>query len=177
MANLENRLKNLTEQLNEVKIAYKHLLNQIEADKKALEENIIYNFKLSIEPYIEKIKGGRLSESQMKCLNIIEYNLKEIVSSMNRRLATTFIQLTSMEIQIANMIRFGKTTKEIADLLNLSEKTISTHRNNIRNKLGLKNKKIALKVYLERLEDGDDYYLMLKDYKIKNIMKDKCYTS
>jgi len=162
MSNLENLVKNLTEQLDEVKIAYRHLLNQREADKKALEENIIYNIKLSIEPYIEKIKGGRLSESQKKYLSILEYNLNEIVSSMNRRLATTFIQLTSMEIQIANLIRFGKTTKEIADVLNLSEKTIATHRNNIRSKLGLRNKKIPLKLYLERLDDETKYNSMLE---------------
>ena len=162
MSNLENLVKNLTEQLDEVKIAYRHLLNQREADKKALEENIIYNIKLSIEPYIEKIKGGRLSESQKKYLSILEYNLNEIVSSMNRRLATTFIQLTSMEIQIANLIRFGKTTKEIAGVLNLSEKTIATHRNNIRSKLGLRNKKIPLKLYLERLDDETKYNSMLE---------------
>jgi len=156
----ENQKKSISEQLNEVKIAYKHLLNQREEDKKLLEENIIYNFKLSIEPYLEKIKVDKLSESQQKCLTIIENNLNHIVSAMNRRLATTYIQLTSMEIQIANLIRFGKTTKEIAELMNLSDKTISTHRNNIRNKLGLKNKKISLKDYLERLDGNEDFYPM-----------------
>ena len=158
MKTFDSQTKSISEQLSEVKIAYRHLLNQREEDKKTLEENIIYNFKLSIEPYLEKIKIGRLSETQQKCLTIIENNLNHIVSSMNRRLATTYIQLTSMEIQIANLIRFGKSTKEIAELMSLSDKTISTHRNNIRNKLGLKNKKISLKDYLERLDNDEDCY-------------------
>ena len=38
--------------------------------------------------------------------------------------------------------------KDIAEIMNLSIKTIEFHRNNIRNKLGLKNGKINLRSYL-----------------------------
>jgi DNA-binding CsgD family transcriptional regulator len=168
---MNNQEKSISEQLKEVKIAYKHLLNQREEDKKSLEENIIYNFKLSIEPYLEKIKNGRLSDTQKNCLTIIENNLNRIVSSMNRRLSTSYIQLTSMEIQIANMIRYGKTTKEIADVLSLSDKTISTHRNNIRDKLGLKNMKISLKDFLERLDNDEELYPMHDVKKVRSLKR------
>ena len=169
MDKLEKRVKALTEELNESKIAYKYLFNQVEADKKTLEENITYNFKLTIEPYLNKIKEESLSKSQMQYVEIIEKNMNEIVSSMNRRLATTFIQLTSMEIQIANLIRFGKTTKEIAGVLNLSDKTVATHRNNMREKLGLKNSKITLKDFLARLESDDVTNLINKKRKKKGL--------
>jgi DNA-binding CsgD family transcriptional regulator len=52
-----------------------------------------------------------------------------------------------MEIQVTNLVRQGKTTKKIAELLNLATSTIDTHRNKIRKKLGIKNKKINLKTY------------------------------
>lgn len=42
---------------------------------------------------------------------------------------------------MANLIRDGKSTKEIAELLRVSLQAIVFHRQNIRQKLGLKNKK------------------------------------
>jgi hypothetical protein len=43
----------------------------------------------------------------------------------------------------------GKTTKEIAEFLNLATSTIDTHRNHIRKRLGIKNKKIKLQTHLK----------------------------
>ena len=59
--------------------------------------------------------------------------------------------LTATEKEILKLIALGKTTKEIADLLNLSPSTVDFHRNNIRSKLGLKNKEESLKTYLLNL--------------------------
>jgi DNA-binding NarL/FixJ family response regulator len=56
------------------------------------------------------------------------------------------------EIRVANLIRQGKTSKEIAKLLNLGERTIDSHCESIRNKLGVKNKNINLRAYLTSLQ-------------------------
>jgi DNA-binding CsgD family transcriptional regulator len=58
------------------------------------------------------------------------------------------MDFTPSEIQIANLLRQGKPNKEIGELLNTSQRTVAFHRENIRKKLGLKNKKINLKSYL-----------------------------
>lgn len=52
------------------------------------------------------------------------------------------------EIQVASLVKDGKTTSEIADILFVSEATISFHRKNLRVKLGLKNKQKNLRSFL-----------------------------
>jgi DNA-binding CsgD family transcriptional regulator len=65
---------------------------------------------------------------------------------MTKKLLAAHHNLTPREIQIANLIEIGKTTKEIADIEGLSARTIEFHRDNLRKKLGLKNKKQTLDV-------------------------------
>ncbi|MCX5843241.1 MAG: LuxR C-terminal-related transcriptional regulator [Deltaproteobacteria bacterium] len=45
-------------------------------------------------------------------------------------------------------MREGKTSKDIAKLLNITERTANFHRENIRKKLGLTNKKTNIRSYL-----------------------------
>jgi DNA-binding CsgD family transcriptional regulator len=46
------------------------------------------------------------------------------------------------------MIRHGNSSKEIAGILNISAKTVDTHRRNIRKKIGLNQKRANLRSYL-----------------------------
>ena len=135
-------------ELEDVNAALNILLRKRERDKIELEENVLSNAKYSIDPYIQKLKKNNLNNNQKNILNIIEKNLNEIVSPMANKLLTDYNNLTPKEIQIANLIKAGKTTKEIAEIEGLSARTIEFHRNNLREKLGLKNKKINLRTHL-----------------------------
>ena len=94
------------------------------------------------------MRQGNLDERKENILNTIQTNLDEIISPFARNLSSRLYNLTPKEIQIANFIRQGITNKEIADILFLSVKTVEFHRDNIRRKLGIKNKKINLTSYL-----------------------------
>jgi PAS domain S-box-containing protein len=141
-------LKQKTVNLEEVNIALKVLLEQRKKDKKDIEKSIYNNIEKLVNPYLEKLKDKVSDPTGNSYLDIMESNLKEITSLFSPGLSEEITKLTPAELQIANLIKHGKTTKEIAELLSLSKRTINFHRENIRNKLGLKNQKVNLRSHL-----------------------------
>jgi PAS domain S-box-containing protein len=137
--------------LEEVNAALKVLLKRREDDKIELGENVLANVKELVLPYLEKLKKNQSEPHQMTLVGIVESNLSDIVSPFATKLSSRYLNLTPTEIQVASLIKDGKTNKEIAALLHLSVNTIRSHRHNLRSKLGLKNKKMNLRSYLRSL--------------------------
>ncbi|MCG2776892.1 MAG: PAS domain S-box protein [Desulfobacterales bacterium] len=147
----EQKLERQTQRLEEVNTALKVLLEHREEEKKKSEENILSNVQKLIFPYIEKLENSRLDDKNKTYVDIIRSNLKELISPFANTLSSKYAILTSTEIQVADLIKHGRTSKEIASLLNVSIKAVSFHRGNIRKKLGLVNKKINLRSNLQSL--------------------------
>ena len=144
----EKELENKASKLEDINTALNVLLEKRKADQIELEEKIVLNVENLVKPYLDKLRQGNLDERRNNLLNIIQNNLDEIISPFARNLSSRHYNLTPKEIQIASFIRQGVTNKEIAKLLFLSIKTVEFHRDNIRKKLGIKNKKINLTSYL-----------------------------
>lgn len=141
---LEMQSKNLEEYNKVLKV----LLKQREKDKKEFEEKIISNINQFVLPYVEKLEKRGQNHEIKHLLDIIKASLRNITSSFSQRFSSELLSLTPKEIQIAYLIKEGKTSKEIAEVMNTSTGTIDFHRNNIRNKLGLKKSKVNLRAYL-----------------------------
>ncbi|MFH0960302.1 MAG: PAS domain S-box protein [Pseudomonadota bacterium] len=134
--------------LAESNTALKVLLKQREEDKVELERNVLSNVREIIIPYIEELKRSRLTANQSVCINTIETNVTNIISPFLRNITLKHFNLTPKEFQVANLVKQGRTTKEIADFLGISTGAIDFHRNSIRKKMGLNNKKANLRFYL-----------------------------
>ncbi len=148
----EEELEIKTIHLEESNAALKVLLREREKDKIDLEEKIITNIRETINPYVEKLQSTTLDAHQKAYLDIIESSLEKIISPFLQKIKSQYLNFTQTEIRITGLILEGKNSKEIADLMNVSERAIEFHRNNIRTKLGLNNKKIALRTYLLYLQ-------------------------
>lgn len=142
----ELEMKNV--RLEEMNAALRILLQKREEDKSMLEEKLMFSIEDLIKPYLQKLKDTALNENQERFLNIIETNLNDIISPFMNLKFRMLYKLTPSEIQVANFVKHGKTTKEIAEILSLSGKTIESHRKNIRKKLGIKNKRENLRTHL-----------------------------
>jgi len=134
--------------LEEINTAMTVLLKKREEDKTELEDNVLTNVKELVEPYFEKIKKTKLDDQQETLFSIIESNLSEIISPFTRKMSLKYLNLTPTEIRIANLIRNGCSSKKIAELLNVSPRTIDTHRKNIRRKIGLQGQRGNLRSHL-----------------------------
>ena len=153
---LKSRVQELESQkrtIEELNAALRVLLDKRDQDRKELTQNVVYNVKELVLPNVEKLMEISLDQQQREYLKIIDSNLKDITSPFGRTLSLSFLKLTPREIHIANLIREGKTTKEIAELMHLSARTIDFHRDNIRKKLDLKSKKANLRSHLLAIQN------------------------
>ncbi len=148
----EKELKDKTHELEELNAALRVLLKRREEDKVELENTVISGLSKLVMPYIEKMRKSNLKGSELVCLNIIESNLKDITSPFMHKLSSQFSSFTPRELQVANLINEGKTTKEIADFMNICPATVEIHRHHVREKLGLTKKKTNLRTYLTSLK-------------------------
>ncbi|GEM_PF-5918506 len=136
-------------ELEETNNALKVLLRQREEDRRTIEEKVHANVTQLVLPFVELLKKSkhRLPEDYAY-LNILETNLREIISSFTISLARKISNLTPKEILIANLVKAGRHDKDIAAALSLSVATVKAHRRNIRKKLGISGEKTNLRSYL-----------------------------
>jgi len=150
---LEDLVKERTIDLEEATIALKIMLKKENELKKEFEEKILFNVEELILPNLRKLNYDNLNDRQREYLKIVESNLSDIISPFSQKLSSRYFNLTPTELHIANLIKHGKSTREIAELTDVSTNTIQFHRANIRKKVGLKNQKLNLRSYLQSLQD------------------------
>jgi DNA-binding response OmpR family regulator len=141
--------------LEEANIALKVLLERKDETRRQSEERLIFNVRHGIQPNLDKLQATGLDSDQRQYVMAIESQLQEVTSPLKRDLSQRY-GLTPMEMQLVDLIKQGKLTKEIAHLLNLSKRTIDTHRQNIRKKLGLQNTDTNLRSFLLSLDHQEE---------------------
>ena len=103
-------------------------------------------------PYLQRLKLTPLDRQQSNLVDLAMTNLGEMSSQHLRQVSTLADRLTPTELEVAELVRQGKTSQEIADVLGVSRPAISFHRKNIRAKLGIGNKKVNLRSHLQTFE-------------------------
>jgi PAS domain S-box-containing protein len=136
-------------ELSEANIALKVLLQKNSEASARIEEKIMGNLDQLVMPYLDELAMKSANKNDGTLTNIIKTNLEQITSSFTQRLSVKFTSLSPREIQIANLIRQGWSTKEMAGLLKVSQYTVETYRSSIREKFEIKNKKVNLASYLQ----------------------------
>lgn len=149
----EAELSQKTRELFEMNEAHKKLTAQMEEDREITENRMVSNINDFVMPYVRRMKEMKAGSDPMVFVNVIEKNLNGILAPMMERLDTGKAALTPREIEVANLVMTGATSKEIAGLLNISKRAVEFHRDSLRTKLGLKKSKKNLKAYLDSISN------------------------
>lgn len=147
----QNLLAIESHRLEESNTALKVLLRHREEDQQDFERKVLNNARKLLFPYLDKLKLTPLTPMQAAYVNVIITNLHNIMSPFLKNLSDWHRDLTPREIEVANLVREGKSAKDISLLLHSSIRSIEFHKDNIRRKLGLKHTKRNLRTYLSSL--------------------------
>lgn len=136
------------EKLNQI---LKSFVEDREIEKKAMEENNIKYFQNFILPYLSKMATCTNSASCRTNYHTIQRNLSSLNIGAGLSKSKLLHNLSTNEVKIIDLIRQGKRTKEIAEILNLAPSSISWYRNRIRNKFGIVSANTNLRVFLNQI--------------------------
>ncbi|EKD40276.1 MAG: transcriptional regulator, LuxR family [uncultured bacterium] len=147
-ADLEQKVRERTVELSESNVALTVLLKKREEDREILAEQVLSNATKLVEPFFDRLNECRLTEQQQVLVDILRTNIKELTSPFASNFSSKLIRLTPVEIQVANLVKQGKRSKEIAEIMRLSPGTVNVHRKNIRKKFEITHQKTNLQAML-----------------------------
>jgi PAS domain S-box-containing protein len=144
------RQKTLLEEKN---VALREMIRQVGDEKKLIGKQVKANVNRLLLPLVSslKVKGAGIDATY---LDLLENSLKELTSSFGQELDSRDLKLTQRELEISHMIKNGLTSKQIAQLINVSPRTVEIHRGHIRKKLGLRKRRQNLQVFLGKLSSS-----------------------
>ncbi|MEE4364091.1 MAG: PAS domain S-box protein [Desulfotignum sp.] len=138
-------------ELQELNAALNVLLQKREQDIQKFKESIDANYASVVQPVLMQLKNTLSTADQQMLFDVLEKSIQDLVHPFSKTLSDPLHCLTHREIQVSAFIKQGLSNKEIAKIFNCGIRTIDTHRDKIREKLGLKHTRVNLKAYLSDL--------------------------
>ncbi|WP_051617059.1 LuxR C-terminal-related transcriptional regulator [Desulfonatronovibrio hydrogenovorans] len=153
---LEENVKKSTEELRrekaqveEMVITLKNVMNTMEESRKEHLSKISANIDKILLPSLARIRNEQNAPVRESYIDLFEDQLFKLAEQTGRKSDPRLLKLTPAEMRICKFIQAGKSSKEIAEALNISVGTVNTHRKNIRKKIGLHGKNSNLFTYLQ----------------------------
>lgn len=141
-------LEQKKKEAEDANIALKVMLDQHTRTRESVEEQISIKLQELVNPYLDLLQQSGVNEKQSETISIIAAHIDSITHQFTPKARKIMLKLSPRETLIADLVRQGKTSKDISEILHVSLRTVETYRNNLRKKLGINKKKIGLRTYL-----------------------------
>jgi DNA-binding NarL/FixJ family response regulator len=146
----EQELQEKNRELYDTNTALSIMLKRRDREHNDIRKEIAAKTIEMVLPLLKKAQN-QVTGSAKDYMETAQANLLDVFSQHPHDSVLTNAKLAPRELQIVHYIRQDKTSKEIADILNLSVRTIESYRESIRKKLRIKNQKKNLKKFLTSL--------------------------
>jgi len=125
----------------QIKIIIVSMHNEKQLIKKLIDQGadgylLKNSSQIEVMDAIEKVLNNQIYLSQDVTLSLLD---KSQNKSSHNSDVTTIAQLTEREIEILKLVAQGMKNKEVGDSLNISHRTVDTHRTNLMKKLDVTN--------------------------------------
>jgi DNA-binding NarL/FixJ family response regulator len=146
----EKELQEKNRELKDTNTTLNIMLKRRDQEHIEIRREIAAKTKELVLPLLKKAQN-QVTGSAKKYMETAQANLLDAFSTHRHDDILINAKLAPRELQVVHYIRQGKSSKEIADLLDLTVSTIESYRENIRKKLRIINKKINLKKFITSL--------------------------
>ena len=140
LAKSEAALREKTRDLERHNVALQVLMEQRRGDLEERSRVLAENVERLVMPTLDRLAAAFSDRPEASLIDVVKQTLNEIASPLLETSGSRLAQshgLTRREHEVLQLVRAGKTTEEIARALHLSPATVTFHRGNIRQKLGL----------------------------------------
>jgi DNA-binding NarL/FixJ family response regulator len=146
----ERELQEKNRELHDMNTTLNIILKRRDQEHIEIRDEIASKTVETVLPLLKKAQN-QATGSTKDYMETAQANLLDVFSKHHHDSVLATAKLAPRELQVVHYIRQNKTSKEIADLLNLSVRTIESYRENIRKKIRIKNQKKNLKKFLTSL--------------------------
>jgi len=122
--------------LRDRETALRVILEQRDADRRDGERTMASNLDMLASPILDRLEHSLRNRPEAAHVSALRQTLAELTQPLRERLGVEPLSLTARELEIANLIKAGLTSQQIADALYISSSTVAFHRANIRRKTG-----------------------------------------
>ncbi|SKA85257.1 PAS domain S-box-containing protein [Paucidesulfovibrio gracilis DSM 16080] len=148
---LERGLERKSREVEGMNLALQNVVRSADEARNEARKELVDDLRRDLLPAIRRMAREPDAQRRVGYLEMVRERLDGLYCGDGEELSPLLLRLTPRELEVCRLIRTGRGGKEIAELLNASFETIQTHRKNIRRKLGLKGRRVALASFLQGL--------------------------
>lgn len=133
--------------LDDKNAALREVLEHLEREKAGFKHRVWDDVEKELLPFLDSMRQY-VPDDRRGQLDAVTEELKTLLSRDVDEFELRYARLTPREREICDLIKEGRSSKEISDQLHVSLPTVHKHRERIRRKLKIMNKDVNLNTYL-----------------------------